>query len=95
MANVSFTSVDFDDGGWESKQAGFGHGGDEKDYNSDLNDMPNSYIKFLLDTLTGLDWNETLVDVGTGIAFGVALTISIVLNIADYRKKLKAVHNKL
>lgn len=48
--------------------------------------MPNSYIKFLLDTLTGYDWNEIFVDVGTGLAFGVVLIISIILNVLDWRK---------
>ena len=44
-------------------------------------DMPYSYIKFLLDTWTGLDWHPILVDVMTGTAFGSALIISIFLNI--------------
>jgi len=56
-------------------------------YDLGLYDMPNSYIKFLLDTLTGLDWNERLVDVGTGLAFSASLIISIILNIHDWRNK--------
>ena len=62
-------------------------------YRLGLFDMPDSYIKFLLDTLTGMDWNKTVVDVGTGMAFGVAFIMSVVLNIADWRKKRKLVEN--
>ncbi len=50
-------------------------------------DMPYSYIKFLLDTITGLDWDPIWVDYGTAISFFTALTISIVLNINDRRSK--------
>jgi len=56
-------------------------------YRLGLYDMPNSYIKFLLDTFTGWDWNESLVDLGTGLAFSLAFIISVVLNISDLRKK--------
>ena len=52
-----------------------------------LYDMPASYIKFLLDKLTGWDWNAQLVDILTAIAFGLALIISIVLNVVDWRKE--------
>ena len=64
-------------------------------YKLGLYDMPNSYIKFLLDTLTGYDWNEIFVDVGTGLAFGVALIISIILNVLDWRKKRLTANNSL
>jgi len=47
-------------------------------------DMPASYIKFLLDTLTGLDFNPLFVDILTGSAFGLALLLSLILNIKDY-----------
>jgi hypothetical protein len=63
-------------------------------YNLKLYDMPNSYIKFLLDTLTGLDWNETLVDAGTATLFGSALIISVVLNIADWRNRHSSVNKR-
>jgi len=49
-------------------------------------DMPMSYMKFLLDHLTGLNWNPTLVDYGTLIGFILALVASITLNIRDYKK---------
>jgi len=47
-------------------------------------DMPSSYIKFLIDSLTGLNVNAQLVDTGTLILFMVALVISIGLNIKDW-----------
>jgi len=50
-------------------------------------DMPMSYMKFLLDHLTGLNWNPTVVDYGTLIGFILALTASITLNISDFRRR--------
>jgi hypothetical protein len=38
--------------------------------------MPNSYIKFLADEITGLDFDRALVDTITGVAFGAALIAS-------------------
>jgi 2-polyprenyl-3-methyl-5-hydroxy-6-metoxy-1,4-benzoquinol methylase len=46
-------------------------------------DIPNSYIKYLADRLTGLDFNASLVDDVTLYSFLVSLIISIVLNIKD------------
>ena len=51
---------------------------------------PRSYIKYLLDRITGLDWNAALVDAGTGIAFAVVFVLSIVLNLRDRRNSLDA-----
>jgi hypothetical protein len=45
--------------------------------------LPSSYIKYLADRLTGLDFNPSLVDHITLFAFLAALTISLVLNIRD------------
>ncbi len=64
-------------------------------YNLGLYDLPHSYIKFLLDTLTGWDWNETLVDVGTGVAFSAAFIVSILLNISDWKKTDAKKRNKI
>jgi len=50
-------------------------------------DMPMSYMKFLLDHLTGLNWNPTVVDYGTLIGFILALAASITLNISDFRRR--------
>ena len=50
-------------------------------------DMPISYIKFLLDTLTGFDFNPFLVDSITAAAFAMALVTSVVLNIKDWKSR--------
>lgn len=49
--------------------------------------LPNSYIKYLADRLTGLDFKAGLVDNITLISFFTALVISTCLNIKDYRYK--------
>ncbi len=49
--------------------------------------LPASYIKFLLDTLTGGNWNALLVESATAVAFFLALAISVFLNWRDYKKK--------
>lgn len=46
-------------------------------------DMPDSYIKFLLDEITGLDLSETLVTRGVYAGFLTALLASVGLNIRD------------
>ncbi len=48
--------------------------------------MPNSYIKFLADTLTGFDFNENLVDTLTTVCFVLALAASIYTNVKDWKK---------
>jgi hypothetical protein len=50
-------------------------------------DMPISYIKFLLDTLTGFDFNAFLVDSITAAAFAIALVTSVGLNIKDWKRR--------
>jgi hypothetical protein len=52
-------------------------------------DLPNSYVKYLADRITGLNFNASLVDSITLYAFLAALAISVFLNINDYRKKKK------
>jgi len=44
-------------------------------------DIPNSYIKYLADRLTGLDFNSSLVDNVTLFAFLIALAFSLFINI--------------
>ncbi len=51
--------------------------------------LPTSYMKYIADRITGLDFNSTLVDNVTLYAFLGALTISVVLNSRDYIKKKK------
>jgi hypothetical protein len=50
-------------------------------------DLPISYIKYLIDRLTGLDVNETIVNKATLYCFIIALVISLFLNIKDFRKR--------
>lgn len=49
-------------------------------------DLPNSYIKYLADRLTGLDINASLVDNVTLCAFIGALALSIFFNVKDHLK---------
>jgi hypothetical protein len=50
-------------------------------------DLPISYIKYLADRLTGLDFDQTLVDNATLYGFIIALIISLLLNARDFRKR--------
>lgn len=50
-------------------------------------DLPTSYIKYLVDRLTGLDFNSSLIDTITLYSFLAALAISLFLNIKDFRMK--------
>ena len=54
-----------------------------------ISDLPSSYVKYLADRLTGLDLSPTLVDNVTLYSFLAALSISIFLNLLDYRRKKK------
>lgn len=45
--------------------------------------LPNSYLKYLFDRITGLNINAELVDKVTLIVFIAALAISLFLNIRD------------
>jgi len=46
-----------------------------------LTDMPDSYIKFLVDTWTGIEVSTPTVDLWTGILFVLALSVSIYCNV--------------
>lgn len=50
-------------------------------------DMPNSYIKFLIEYLTGLSIDANIVDVGTAVLFFLALLISLYVNFRGFKKK--------
>jgi len=52
-------------------------------------DMPNSYTKFLVDNLTGLDVNQKLVDIFAVLFLMLSLFASVFTNIRDWRKKKK------
>lgn len=49
-------------------------------------DLPNSYVKYLLDRITGLDFNSGTVDKITLYSFLAALIISLILNIRQLVK---------
>jgi hypothetical protein len=49
--------------------------------------QPSSYIKYLADRLTGLDFSSTLVDNVTLNLFLAALILSLFFNIRDYIRK--------
>jgi len=51
-----------------------------------IND-PHSYVKLLIDTITGWNVNSALVDVMTVILYSVALICSLALNIRDFTRK--------
>ena len=53
------------------------------------NNLPNSYIKYLIDRLTGCNVDAGTTDTLVSVAFIFAILMSISLNIRDYRKKLK------
>lgn len=55
--------------------------------------LPNSYIKYLADRLTGMDISELLVDKITLYSFLAALLTSLFLNIRDLRKKRKKIRD--
>jgi len=50
-------------------------------------DMPSSYVKFLIDSLTGLDINAKLVDIFTLIFFLLALIASIITNMQVWKER--------
>ncbi len=52
-------------------------------------DLPNSYIKYLTDRITGLNINATLVDHATLVAFLTALIFSLFFNIRSFVKLKK------
>jgi len=52
-------------------------------------DLPNSYVKYLTDRITGLDLNVVFVDKVTLYSFLAALAISIFLNSRDFRNRRK------
>jgi hypothetical protein len=54
-----------------------------------ISDLPSSYVKYLVDRLTGLDLNPSLVDNVTLYSFLAALGFSLLLNIRDVVFKRK------
>jgi len=50
-------------------------------------DLPTSYTKFLIDSLTGWNVSQTFVDVLTLVLLVLAFGASLYLNLKDWRKK--------
>ena len=49
-----------------------------------ISDLPSSYVKYLADRLTGLDFSPSLVDNVTLYSFLAALGLSLFLNFRDF-----------
>jgi hypothetical protein len=49
--------------------------------------MPSSYVKLLLDSITGLNFNAKIIDILTLTFFLLALTASIITNIKAWKNK--------
>jgi hypothetical protein len=52
-------------------------------------DLPSSYTKFLVDSLTGLNVSEKLVDILAVLFLSLALFASVMTNVKDWRKRCK------
>jgi len=56
-------------------------------YNLGESGMPASYLEYLFERITGLEAQTSVVNLLTGLFFGVALLASLALNYRDYRRK--------
>ena len=52
-----------------------------------VQNLPYSYIEYLIERLTAFDPKPELVDTSTAGVFFVALTLSIILNVKDKKRK--------
>ncbi len=52
-----------------------------------ISDMPTSYTKFLVDSFTGWNVSQKVVDIATLILLVAALAASLYMNIRDWRKR--------
>ncbi len=55
-----------------------------------IRDLPGSYTKFLVDSFTGGDVSQRVVDIFTLILLLMAFSFSLALNLRDWRRKRKA-----
>ncbi len=55
-----------------------------------IRDLPESYTKFLIDSFTGGDVSQRMVDIFTLILLVSALAISLTLNLRDWKRKRKS-----
>ena len=49
------------------------------------NNLPNSYIKYLIDRIFGTDINATGIDIWVAVLFIIALIVSIIVNVKTKR----------
>lgn len=54
-----------------------------------ISDLPSSYIKYLADRLTGMNFNSSLVDRITLYSFLTAIGLSLFLNLRDFLARRK------
>lgn len=59
-----------------------------------ISNIPNSYIKYLADRITGMSFNQDIVDSLTLYFYLAALVISLAINYTDRRKRKRAVRNE-
>ena len=52
-------------------------------------DLPSSYTKFLIDSLTGLNVKESLADTLSVTLLALALVMSVFTNVRDWKRKRK------
>lgn len=48
--------------------------------NQGATDLPNSYVKYIIDLITGLNSNAVMVDILTGITFGFVVIAAVYRN---------------
>jgi hypothetical protein len=53
--------------------------------------LPASYIKYIVDRFTGYNANVRLIEVLTVVSFFLAFSISVILNLKDYKLKRKQI----
>lgn len=49
--------------------------------------LPSSYTEYLMETLLKVEVSSSFADILTGGSFALAMILSVVLNIRDYRRK--------
>jgi Protein of Unknown function (DUF2784) len=55
-------------------------------YKLGVTNLPNSYIKYIVFRIFGVNFRDGLVDSYTGISFSIAFTCSVIFNFLDYRR---------
>ncbi len=53
----------------------------------------NSYMQYLVNRLSGINVSSRTADLWTGLGFGIALVVSILLNIIDLKYNRKNIKN--